>query len=86
MVEKDGEMPDETPRSSQPVSRRQTPAPLDGKSSSHPAVSSQPHTTVDDTRPRTPEPIKVVRSKKTGTGKKKRTLKPDEGSGTVTPN
>jgi AP-3 complex subunit delta-1 len=55
-----------------------------------PTSSFPPYITADDLRTSTPEPIKVIRSKKkgtsTGTGKKKRTVTPGEGSGAVTPN
>lgn len=88
IVEKDGEMPQAaTPRSSQPVSRHQTPVPLE-EPSSQPTSSFPPYITANDLRTNTPEPIKVMRSKKkgTGTGTKKRTVKSAEGSGTVTPN
>jgi AP-3 complex subunit delta len=83
VVEKDGEMPDSTtPQSSQTVSRHRTFEPPTIPTSPFP-----PYITADDLRTGTPEPIKVVRSKKKGTGtNKKRTKKPGESSGTVTPN
>ncbi|KZP28905.1 Adaptor protein complex AP-3 delta subunit [Athelia psychrophila] len=89
VVEKDGEMPaNASPRSSQPVSGQQTPAPSISWSSSPAPTSSVPAYVVEDDadRPSTPEPIKVKSKKKaTGTGKKKRTAKP-EGNGAATPN
>lgn len=80
-----------TPQYSQTVSRRQTPVPFESRTSSPmPPSSIPPYFTADDLRTGTPEPIKVMRSKKKGagmgTGKKKRTAKSGETSGTVTPN
>ena len=87
IVEKDGEMPQGS-RLLQPISRHQTPIPLENRATEPPATSSfPPYVTADDLRTGTPEPIKVIRSKKKNmAGKKKRTIKSGEGSGTVTPN
>jgi AP-3 complex subunit delta-1 len=88
VVEKEGEMPQGgSPGSSQAVSRHQTPVPFERTSSPLPTSAIPPYITSDDLRTGTPEPIKVMRSKKkgTGTGKKKRIVKSGEGSGTVTP-
>src|ERR1700691_2908297 len=66
IVEKDGEMPQgSTPRTSQPVSRHQTPVPFESRTSSPlPTSSFPPYITADDLHSSTPEPIKVIRSKK----------------------
>ncbi|KAG6812847.1 hypothetical protein H0H92_015945 [Tricholoma furcatifolium] len=78
VIDRDGEMPEGAVPSrpaSGPVSRQQTPvlgenhAPIPARLSSF-----QPYEGADaDVRTSTPEPIKVTRTKKKGTGKKKRT-------------
>ncbi|EGN93647.1 hypothetical protein SERLA73DRAFT_97586 [Serpula lacrymans var. lacrymans S7.3] len=84
IVQKDGEMPQSavvTPQPSTPSSRRPTPSPFDRPTT--PLTSFQPYEVPDEPRASTPDPIKVVRSKKKGTSsaKKKRTIKPEIQAG-----
>ncbi|KAF8079147.1 adaptin N terminal region-domain-containing protein [Lyophyllum atratum] len=78
VIDRDGEMPEGAVASnpaSKPTSRQQTPVPGE----SHPYTASRlsahsPYEVPDDViRTSTPDPIKVTRAKKKGTGKKKRT-------------
>lgn len=81
VIDKDGEMPEGavTPNlTSTPTSQRHTPVPPEGNALIPPRLSSFPQYEVEDDiiRTSTPEPIKVIRPKKKGTGKKKRTPVP----------
>ncbi|KAF9469633.1 Ap3d1 protein [Collybia nuda] len=77
VIDKQGEMPEGAilkPNMSAPVSRRRTPPA--SVVSTPPRLSFYPAYEVPDNevaRPSTPDPIKVTRPKKKGTGKKKRT-------------
>lgn len=78
-IDRDGEMPEgaiiSKGSTSTHTSRQQTPVPSDGSASTVPRLSSFPPYELPDEliRTSTPEPIKVTRAKKKGTGKKKRT-------------
>lgn len=82
VVEKEGEMPEgatPTPPQSHsaPITRQQTPSLFERVSTPPPVLPSFQQYEVPEDEPRssTPEPIKVTRAKKKGTGKKKRTPK-----------
>jgi len=82
VVEKEGEMPEgatPTPPQSHsaPITRQQTPSLFERISTPPPVLPSFQQYEVPEDEPRssTPEPIKVTRAKKKGTGTKKRTPK-----------
>ncbi|KAG6817562.1 hypothetical protein H0H87_006939 [Tephrocybe sp. NHM501043] len=77
VIDREGEMPEGAVASkpaSGPVSRQESPIPGENDVSIPARLSSfPPYEVPDDVRTSTPEPIKVTRTKKKGTGKKKRT-------------
>ncbi|KAG6911280.1 hypothetical protein DXG01_002119 [Tephrocybe rancida] len=78
VIDRDGEMPEGAvvvKPASVPISRQGTPAPGESNTPIPARLTSFPPYEVpdDDVRTSTPEPIKVMRPKKKGTGKKKRT-------------